>query len=76
LVPYSAVLEVLIRRLRVDCEWFGICEGLDSDIELGVRTKIAASMSQVGTLEESGVWEGLLMSFKAVAIEYQFFITG
>ena len=75
MVPDSAILEVLIWCLRMDCEWFGIREWLDGNIELGVGTKIAASMSQIRALQEGRVWKGLLMSFKAVAIEDQFSIT-
>ena len=67
LVPYSTVLKMLIRSLGVDGERFGVGEGLDSDVELGVRTEIAAAVSKIRPFEESGIWQRLFMAFKAVA---------
>jgi len=37
-------------------EGFGISERLHGDIELGMGAEVAASMAEVGALEESGVW--------------------
>lgn len=51
LIPYSAILKVLIRRLRVDRKWFGVSEGLHSDVQLRVWAEIAPSMSEIGSFE-------------------------
>lgn len=66
-VPYAAILEVLVRRLRVDGQRLGVGEGLDGEVELGVGTEVAASMSQVGALEQGGVGEWLLVAFQSVS---------
>lgn len=47
LIPYSAVLKVLVWRLGVDGEGFGIGEWLDGHVELGIGTEVAASMPEV-----------------------------
>ena len=55
-------------RLRVG-EW------LDCDVELGVGAEVAASVSQVGTSEQSGIRERLLVAFKAVAVKCQWLLS-
>jgi len=67
LVPYAAILEVLIGRLGMDGEGLGVGEGLEGDVELGVGAEVAASVSEVGSFEEGRVWERLLVAFKAGA---------
>jgi hypothetical protein len=51
-------------RLRVG-KW------LDRDVEFGVWTEVAASVSQVWASEQSGICERLLVAFKAVAVRCQ-----
>ena len=52
LIPYTTILKVLVRRLRVNCERLGVGEGLDGDVKFGVGTEVAASMSKVWSLEK------------------------
>ncbi len=51
----------------MDGEGLGVGEGLEGDVELGVGAEVAASVSEVGTFEEGGVWERLLVALKAGA---------
>lgn len=45
LIPYSAVLKMLVWRLGMDGEGFGVGEGLNGHVEVRVGTEVAASMS-------------------------------
>lgn len=53
------------QRLRIG-EW------LYSDVELGMRAEIATSMAQIGSAEEGGVWQRLLIAFQSVAVRRQY----
>ena len=59
--------EALVGSLRRDGEWFGGGEGLDGDVEVGVRGEVAATMAEIRPPEEGGVWERSLVAFEASA---------
>ena len=61
---------MLVWRLGVHGQGFGVGEGLDGDVEFGVGGEIAAAVSEVGALEEGGVREGFFEAFQAVAIDW------
>ena len=52
LVPDSAMLKMLIWRLRVNSERLRIGKGLDSDVQLGIWTQITTAMPQVWSFEK------------------------
>ena len=68
MIPYTDCLKMLVWSLRRYSEWFRVRERLHCDVELRVGVQIAATMSQIWSLEEGGVWQRLLVALKAVAM--------
>ena len=67
MVPYTPILKVLVRRLRVDSQRLRVGEGLHGDVELRIGTEVAAPVAEIRPLEEGGVRKWLLITLKAIA---------
>lgn len=72
LVPDAAIPEVLVGGLRVNRQWFGVGEGRDGNVELGGGgTEVAASVAKIGSFQQRGVGQRLLISLQSVAASHQ-----